>query len=178
MTYALIFPAKHFAARRKEGMVARPSIAGRHGFQFLRIASLRVGILTGIYLSCVFVAWLDVANRVAELEPYAELRNLIGGALLVAVGAIPALRFRSRPGKLFVSGLTAWSLLTVTYLAAELHFTLLGSRMGALHVFMLGAVCYGLVAVFDWVLQMCVLVRHADTAHSRETPPSPIRHNH
>ncbi|HLJ24685.1 MAG TPA: hypothetical protein VKT71_11305 [Candidatus Acidoferrales bacterium] len=147
-------------------------------FLWLRIASLRTGVLTGIYLSCVFVAWLDIANRVKELEPYAELRNLIAGAILVMVLAIPALRFRNRPGKLFVSGLTAWTLLTLTYMAAEIHFTLLESRMGALHVFVLGAVSYGFVAVLDWVFQMCVVVRHEHIVHSRDTTPTAIRHNH
>jgi hypothetical protein len=146
-------------------------------FLWLRIASLRIGVLTGIYLSCVFVAWLVIANRVAELEPYAELRNLVAGAILIMVLGIPVLRFRNRPGKLFVSGLTAWTLLTLTYMAAEIHFTLLESRMGALHVFMLGAVCYGFVAVLDWVFQMCVVVRHEHVTHSRDTTPSAIRHN-
>jgi hypothetical protein len=159
-------------------MEARPRLPGTRWFLWLRIASLRTGVLTGIYLSCVFVAWLDIANRVKELEPYAELRNLVAGAILVMVLAIPALRFRNRPGKLFVSGLTAWTLLTLTYMAAEIHFTLLESRMGALHVFMLGAVSYGFVAVLDWVFQMCVLVRHEHMAHSRDSTPSTIRHNH
>lgn len=159
-------------------MEARPRFPGMRWFLWLRIASLRTGVLTGIYLSCVFVAWLDIANRVKELEPYAELRNLIAGAILVMVLAIPALRFRNRPGKLFVSGLTAWTLLTLTYMAAEIHFTLLESRMGALHVFMLGAVSYGFVAVLDWVFQMCVVVRHEHIVHSRDTTPSAIRHNH
>jgi hypothetical protein len=159
-------------------MEARPRFPGMRWFLWLRIASLRTGVLTGIYLSCVFVAWLDIANRVKELEPYAELRNLIAGAILVMVLAIPVLRFRNRPGKLFVSGLTAWTLLTLTYMAAEIHFTLLESRMGALHVFMLGAVSYGFVAVLDWVFQMCVVVRHEHIVHSRDTTPSAIRHNH
>jgi hypothetical protein len=149
-----------------------------HWLQWLRIPSLRVGILTGIYLSCVFVTWVDVANRVSELEPYAELRNLVAGAVLIMVLAIPALRFRHQPGKLFVSGLTAWTFLTITYLAAELHFSLLGSRMGAFHVFMLGAVSYGFVAVLDWVLRMCSVVRHEHFAHSRDASASAIRHNH
>jgi hypothetical protein len=159
-------------------MEARLRFPGMRWFLWLRIASLRTGVLTGIYLSCVFVAWLDIANRVKELEPYAELRNLIAGAILVMVLAIPVLRFRNRPGKLFVSGLAAWTLLTLTYMAAEIHFTLLESRMGALHVFMLGAVSYGFVAVLDWVFQMCVVVRHEHIVHSRDTTPSAIRHNH
>ncbi|HXP80184.1 MAG TPA: hypothetical protein VN976_09790, partial [Verrucomicrobiae bacterium] len=62
-------------------MAARTQLPGMRWFLWLRIASLRTGILTGIYLSCVFVAWLEVANRVAELESYAELRNLVAGAI-------------------------------------------------------------------------------------------------
>jgi hypothetical protein len=137
---------------------------------------LRTGILTGIYLSCVFVSWLEVANRVAELEPYAELRNLVAGAILIMVLAIPVLRFRNHPGRLFVSGLTAWTLLTITYVATEMHFTLLETRMGAFHVFVLGAVSYGFVAVLDWVFLMCAGVRHEHIAQSRQTAASAGRH--
>lgn len=157
-------------------MAARHQLAGTRWFSWLRIAPLHTGVLTGIYLSCVFVAWLVVANRVAELERFAELRNLVAGAILIAVMGIPALRFRRRPGKLFVSGLTAWTLLTVTYLVAEIHFTLLESRMGALHVFMLGVVSYGFVAVLDWVLLICAGVRHQHMTQSRETSASAGRH--
>jgi hypothetical protein len=133
----------------------------------MRIAPLRIGILTGIYISTIFIAWLLVANRFPSLESYAETRNLAGGAALVTLLAIPALRFRSQPGKLFVAGLTAWTVLTLTYLAAELHFTLLESRMGAFHVFILGAVSYGFVAVLDWVFLMCAWARHEHIVQSR-----------
>jgi len=157
-------------------MAARSQLPGMRWFLWLRIASLRIGTLTGIYSSCVFVAWLFVANRLAELEPLAELRNLVAGAVLIIVLAIPVLRFRQQPGKLFVAGLTAWTLLTLTYLAAELHFTLLESRMGALHVFVLGAVSYGFVAVLDWVFLMCAGVRHQHMAQSREATAPAGRH--
>src|SRR5579864_2584233 len=133
-------------------MAARPQLPGMRYFLWMRIVSLRTGILTGIYLSCVFVAWLEVANRVAKLERFAELRN-------------------------FVAGLTAWTVLTMTYIAAEMHFTLLESRMGALHVFVLGAVSYGFVAVLDWVLLMCALVRHQHMAQSRESAVPAGRHH-
>jgi hypothetical protein len=157
-------------------MAARPQLPGMRYFLWMRITSLRTGILTGIYLSCVFVAWLEVANHVPELEPYAELRNLVAGAILIMVLGIPVLRFRLRPGRLFVAGLTAWALLTITYIVAEIHFTLLETRMGAFHVFMLGAVSYGFVAVLDWVFLMCVGVRHAHIIQSRETTASAGRH--
>jgi hypothetical protein len=151
-------------------MTARPQLPGMQWFLWLRIASLRTGVLTGIYLSCVFVAWLEVANGVPELWRFAEVRNLLAGAILIMVLGIPVLRFRHRPGKLFVAGLTAWTLLTVTYLVAEIRFTLLESRMGALHVFVLGAVSYGFVAVLDWVFLMCAGVRHQHIVQSRESP--------
>jgi hypothetical protein len=158
-------------------MAARPKLPGMRWFLWLRIASLRTGILTGIYLSCVFVAWLVVANRVAELEPFAELRNLVAGAILIMVLGLPVLRFHHQPGRLFVAGLTAWTLLTVTYCAAEMHFTLLESRLGALHVFVLGAVSYGFVAVLDWVFLMCAGVRHEHMAQSRGTTAPAGRHS-
>jgi hypothetical protein len=157
-------------------LAARHQLPGKRLFLWLRIAALRTGVLTGIYLSCVLIAWLEVANRVAELERFAELRNLVAGAVLILVMGIPVFRFRGRPGKLFVSGLTAWTLLTVTYLVAELNFTLLESRMGALHVFMLGVVTYGFVAVLDWVFLMCAGVRHQHIAHSREITASGGKH--
>jgi hypothetical protein len=158
-------------------MATRPQLPGMQWFLWLRIASLRIGVLTGIYLSCVFVAWLEVANRVPALWSFAELRNLVAGAILIVVLGIPVLRFLHRPGRLFVAGLTAWTLLTVTYLVAEVHFTLLESRMGALHVFVLGAVSYGFVAVLDWVFLMCAGVRHQHMVQSRETPASTGRHH-
>jgi hypothetical protein len=157
-------------------MAARYQLPGVRWFLWLRIASLRTGVLTGIYLSCVFVAWLEVANRVAALERFAELRNLVAGAILILVLGIPVLRFRRRPGKLFVAGLTAWTVLTLTYLVAQLHFTLLESRMGTLHVFVLGAVSYGFVAVLDWVFLMCAGVRHEHILHSRGNAASADRH--
>jgi len=158
-------------------MAARHQLPGMRWFLWLRVASLRTGVLTGIYLSCLFIAWLDVANGVVELQPFAGLRNLVAGAILIMVFGIPVLRFRHRPGRLFVAGLTAWTLLTLTYLAAEMHFKLLESRMGALHVFMLGAVSYGFIAVLDWVFLMCAGVRHEHMVHSRETPASAGRHH-
>jgi hypothetical protein len=141
-------------------MAARTQLPGARWFLWLRNVSLRTGVLTGVYLSCVFAAWLIVANRIPQLEPFAGVRNLSAGAVTLLLLAIPVLRFRNKPMRMFVSGLTAWTLLTFVYIATEMHFSLLESRMGALHFFMLGAVSYGLVAVFDWVFLLCAEVRH------------------
>ncbi len=147
-------------------MAAQTQLRGTRRERWLRNEALRTGTLTGIYLSCVFVTWLELANRVHELEGYAGIRNAVAGALLLAILALPALRFRSEPARLFLSGLTAWTLLTVTYVLAELNFKLLETRMGFFHVFMLGVVSYGFLAVLDWVFLMCAEARQQHLAQS------------
>ena len=147
-------------------------------FLWLRNAALRVGILTGIYVSCTFMAWLLVANHVPQLEPFAGIRNIAAGAVILLLLAIPVLRFHNEPARMFVSGLTAWTLLTFTYLASEMHFTLLESRMGAFHVFMLGAVSYGLISAVQWVFLMCAQARQRHLAQARqEAPPASGSHS-
>lgn len=153
-------------------MAAGPQLPDMRVSSLLRHAALRNGVFTGVLLSCIFVAWLVVANRVHELEPYAEARNLVAGAILVGILMIPALRFLREPARLFLAGLTAWTLLTATYLASELFFKLLESRMGAFHVFVLGGVSYGFVAVLDWVFLICAGVRGQHLAQSRQTAAS------
>jgi hypothetical protein len=149
-------------------MSARRQLPGMRWFLWLRNASLRNGVLAGVYLSCVFVAWLYVANRVRELESFAGVRNLAAGAAIIALMLIPVLRFRREPVKMFVSGLTAWTLLTLTYIAMEMNFSLLESRMGALHIFMLGGITYGFVAVFHWVFLLCAEARQRHVAEAEQ----------
>jgi hypothetical protein len=146
----------------------RPQIPGMRWFRWLRSASLRIGVLTGVYLSCVLVSWLFVANRVRELESFAGIRNLTAGAAAVLLTLIPVLRFRREPVKMFVSGVAAWTLLTLTYVSMEMYFSLLESRMGAFHIFMLGGVSYGFVAVFHWVFLLCAEARQRHLAQSEE----------
>jgi len=147
-------------------------LPGVQSSNWLRNAPLRAGVLTGIYLSCVFVVWLVVANRVPELEAFAGMRNLAAGVAMILVLAIPVLRFRFEPTRLFVAGLVAWTLLTITYRAAEMFFSLLESRLGALHVFMLGAVSYGFVAVFEWVALICMEARSRHVAETQQPSAS------
>jgi len=59
--------------------------------------------------------------------------------------------FHNEPAKLFISGLTAWTLLTISYIVAEALFSLLEKPHGAVQIFVLGAASYGLIAVFHWV---------------------------
>ena len=157
-------------------MAARTQTAGPRWPLALRNEALRAGVLTGIYLSCVLVAWLEVANRVRELESFAGTRNFIAAAAFVAIAAIPVLRFRHEPARLFQAGLAAWTLVTLTYLFAEVNFKLLESRMGFLHLFMLGVVSYGFLSVLDWVYLICAEARQQHLAQSRATAALTGRH--
>ncbi len=52
-------------------MAARTQLPGARWFLWLRNVSLRTGVLTGVYLSVVFLVWLIVANRLPRLESFA-----------------------------------------------------------------------------------------------------------
>jgi hypothetical protein len=153
-------------------MAARPQLPGMRWLFWLRNSALRTGVLTGIYLSSGFITWLLVANHVTRLEPVAGLRNTIAAAVMIFLAVIPVLRFRHEPAKMFVSGLTAWTLLTFTYLVAEMHYTLLASRMGSPQLLTLGGISYAFVAVFSWVFLMCAEARHRHIAQTQHLSAS------
>jgi len=153
-------------------MAARSQLPGMRLFLWLRNASLRIGVITGVYLSFVFVAWLLIANRLPQLQPFAGIRNLAAAVTFLLLMLIPVLRFRREPVRMFVAGLTAWTLLTLTYIGMEMNFSLLESRMGALHIFILGTVSYGFVAVLHWVFFLCVEARQRHLARAEAVSAS------
>jgi hypothetical protein len=157
-------------------MAARPQLPGMRWFLWMRNDALRIGIYTGVCLSCVFVVWLLVANHIPQLEPFAGVRNLVAGAAEILLMAIPALRFRGQPRKLFASSLTAWTLLTLTYILMEMHYTLLASRIGAFRIFMLGGISICFVAVFQWVFLICAEARHRHMVQCAQDAVSESRH--
>ena len=147
-------------------MPANFSPPGYRWFQFLRNAPIRVGLYTGIWLSLVFVAWVLVANRVPFLEPLAQQRNVTATLLLAAIAALPVLRFLVSSGELLVSGLLAWSVLTLTYCILSLKFTLLQDYYSTFHVFVLGAVVYLLFATLSWIGMIVWRAREAQGTHT------------
>lgn len=146
-------------------MPANFSPPGYRWFDFLRYTPTRVGIYTGVWLSLIFVVWVVIANRLPFLEPLAQQRNVIAALLLALIGAMPVLRFLRSPGELLVSGLVAWSALTLTYWLLSLKFTLLQFYYSTFHVFVLGAVAYLLFATLSWIGMIVWRARAAQGTH-------------
>jgi hypothetical protein len=146
-------------------------LPGNQWLLWLRSSTVRAGVLVGIYVSFIFVAWLLIANWIPQLAPFAAIRNYFAGTVLLLTLGIPIVKYASQPGRLFLSGATAWTILTLTYMTMELHFTLLSSRMGAFNLFVLGIISYGLISVFEWVFLMCAHVRHR---HVRDRAPAAV----
>ncbi len=151
-------------------MAARPQLPGMRWFLWLRNIALRVGVLVWIYVSCAFAAWQLVSYRIPQLERFAGVRDITAGAVILALLAIPIFYFHREPARLFLSGLTAWTLLTITYTVAESLFSLIGTRMSGIQIFMLGAFSYGLAAVFHWVFLICVEARHRHLVQTGQAP--------
>jgi hypothetical protein len=139
---------------------------GYRWFHFLRHAPARVGLYTGVWLSLVFVAWVVIANRVPFLEPLAQQRNVFATLFLAVIAAMPVLRFLRAPADLLVSGLLAWSVLTLTYRFLSLEFTLLQYYYSTFHVFVLGTVAYLLFATISWIGMIVWRAREAQGTHT------------
>jgi len=148
-------------------MPVKFSPPGYRWFHFFRNIPVRVGIYTGVCLSIVLIAWVFIANRVPFLEPLAQQRNVVASLLLAMIACMPVLRFLRSPADLLISGLIAWSLLTVTYRILCVIFVLLADYHGAFHVFVLGAVVYLIFATLSWLGKM---VWRAREAHGTQFP--------
>ena len=140
-------------------------LPGYRWLMFLRNVPVRMGIYTGICLTLVFAMWLVAANRVPLLERLALERNIAAVIFLVLFASLPVLRFYRSPGDLLVSGLLAWTLLSITYRLLGMVFVLLEEKYSAFHVFVLGAVVYLIFATLSWIGMIIWKVRSADISH-------------
>ena len=146
-------------------------LPGSAWFAWLRNLTLRVGVLTGVYLSAVMIVALLAANRVHFLEDFAEIRNAVCSVLFALVVLVPIACFLRAPARLFLSGVTGWLLFALCYWFVGIWFERLHSRFHRpLNVFMLGAVFYGVVAVASWVWSMVVQARHRPMTATRRRP--------
>ncbi|HEX9760327.1 MAG TPA: hypothetical protein VGA40_05390, partial [Candidatus Acidoferrales bacterium] len=90
-------------------------LPGYAWFAWLRNLTLRVGVLTGMYLIVVMVAALLAANRIPLLEPVADLRNWVARIAFGLVMLAPLVPFRRSPARLFASAMVGWLMLTLVY---------------------------------------------------------------
>jgi hypothetical protein len=120
---------------------------------WLKNQPLRIGVLTGIYLTAVMTVALFTANRVPWLDGYADLRNWACRIVFLLIALIPVGTFLRVPWNLFSSGASAWLLFTLNYAVAGRYFENLHTRLSitSFHMFLLGAGIYAVVAVAIWV---------------------------
>jgi hypothetical protein len=144
-------------------------LPGSRWFQWVRNFTLRVGVLTGLYLTAVMVISVLAASRLTFLQPVADLRNAVSYAAFVFFLLVPIFYFLRAPMRMFASAMCGWAILSVSYALMGFFFSDLHTRMGKtpFHLFILGAVVYGVSAVALWVAGMVVSLRHQPIAAHR-----------
>jgi hypothetical protein len=152
-------------------IAVRAHLPGYSRLHFFKNAAVRTGVYSGVGLSLVLIAWLIVANRMPALEMFARERNLAAAIALAAFAAIPVLRFLRLPGPLLAAGLVSWTILSFVYRLSCVVFFGLTDRFSAVHVFMLGAVVYMLIATVAWI-GTCIWRAHESQSSSSS------RHSH
>jgi hypothetical protein len=148
-------------------MSIRAHLPGYHWFHFLRNATIRTGVYTGVCLATVFTAWLLVANLVPVLDRFALGRNLGAAALLFLLVLVPVIRFLRSPGRMIFSGLIAWSILTLVYRVLCIRFHALSDWHSTFQIFMYGAVVYMIVATVCWIGCTIWKAREAHVSHPK-----------
>ena len=144
----------------------RVSLPGVAWLDWLKNLPLRIGVLTGLYLTAIMAAALIVANRMPSLDVFAEIRNWSCYALFALIMIVPVCTFLRKPWHLFTSGLTAWLLFSLAYAGAGRIFIFLFTRLRSpFNVFMIGAMFYGLVAVAVWLVHLIAAMRSHMAAH-------------
>jgi hypothetical protein len=144
-------------------------LPGSRWFRWVHNFTLRVGVMTGLYLTAVMVIAILAANRIPFFDPVADVRNWTARAAFVFFMLIPIGCFLRSPVKMIASGMCAWAILSVNYALMGLFFTNLHARLGKtpFHVLILGALAYGMAAAASWVAGMVLLLRQQPIAASR-----------
>jgi hypothetical protein len=140
----------------------------------VRNPALGLGVLLGICFSGAGLAWLLLANRVSHLDQFASERNLALAIIFGLLALVPACRFMKSPAQSFLSGITAWTIVTAMYALMELGFPRLATRLSAFHLFALGCVVFGFLAALAWVMNLVVVLRQDHQRH-RHSPGHAIR---
>ncbi|GAC1622476.1 MAG: hypothetical protein NVS9B13_15320 [Candidatus Acidiferrum sp.] len=146
-------------------MPVRPHLSGYGWLTLFGDPAVRTGIYTGVGLGFTFSVWIILANRALFLERFALERNQAAAVLLGLLAVIPVLRFYRDPGKLLISSLIGWSILTFFYRLLCAFFGLLSEKYSTFHIFMLGAVLYMIVGTVSWVGTVIWRVRETHGSH-------------
>jgi len=144
-------------------MSAGQNLPGENWLHAFSNAAVRTGIYCGVCLSVVFATWLITANRAPLLERFALERNLACAAALALLAAVPVFRFLRSPGNLLAAGLVGWTILSLSYGTLSLFFRKLSDFYSALHIFVLGAVSYLILATLAWIISCILRVRGTHT---------------
>jgi hypothetical protein len=127
----------------------------------VRNPALGLGILLGGCFCGAGLGWLLLANRVPHLDQFASQRNLALAIIFGLLALVPACRFMKSPARSFLSGITAWTIVTAMYALIELAFPRLATRLSAFHLFALGCVVFGFLAALAWVMNLVIMLRYA-----------------
>src|SRR5690242_16202207 len=127
----------------------------------VRNPAFGLGVLLGVCFSGAGLGWLLLANRVPHLDQFASQRNLALAIIFGLLALVPAFRFMTSPARSFLSGVTAWTIVTAIYALMELGFPRLATRLSAFHLFALGCVVFGFLASLAWVMNLIVVLRQS-----------------
>jgi hypothetical protein len=120
---------------------------------------LKLGALVGACLAVIGAAWVLIANDAPSLQRFASARDLTAALAFGALMLVPLFSFAKAPARIFLSGIIGWAVFTIAYGAMEASFPQPEDRLGAFHLFMIGAVIFGLMASVAWVALMIFLAR-------------------
>lgn len=143
-------------------------VPGAKWFAWIANLTVRLGVLTGVYLSAVAVIALLAANRLPFLEPYAEIRNWVARGAFGLVMFIPVAVYFRAPARLIASASIGWGLFTLSYTLLGIPFDNLHTvLLRPFHAFMLGMSLYGVIAVAAWVASLAMEARSHPVASTR-----------
>jgi hypothetical protein len=139
---------------------------------------LRMGLVTGAFLSIVMASSLVLANRFPLLEHGAMLRNALSYATFALAMILPVAVFPRLPSRLFASAMIGWTIFVLAYSIACMYFVNLSNSLGKtpFHLLILGALFYGVISAGLWVTSMLFSAMRHPVAPGRRRPRHAVHH--
>jgi hypothetical protein len=148
-------------------------LPGARWFHQVPSGVMRIGVLTGVYFSMVMVAAVLLANRAPWLEDFANVRNWVARIAFALALWVPIVVYRGTPRRLFLTGMLAWTLATITYVLLGLFFPNLYTRLRTPgEFFMFGAMVYGIAAIICWLADLVLAAREHHLQHQHSVVTS------